>query len=539
MSNNRYIEISSSYRNRKLWPLASNFDIPISELGTKNRFQALDPVCNASPTLYWNDSFRNDTAATSITVSGVDLTYAPSDPTTFTIVTGSGQLRREKNFYTGAVLSLSVGGTTVYRRITYYEYVAVADNGIVTIASALPDGTITTGAIQNPTTDTTLAGNPAVFIPSGRDIDNYYINSFIQNITTNETRTITAYDGTTHLATLSAVTAATWGNATTNQNFIIRPALSSSTGALLAVNGRILQLASTESNESESLVSSFIRMIDPVPTYPLSAGSAPYGEERRIVKYIGFDGTFVAHGGVGTATFTLSNNASSQDGYYINAILTDVTTGDDRLVVTYNGATRSGTVSSNWSAGAVGDVALVRTATLETTFSVAPSVGDDYEIETYTRDNATPFVYTGSKGSQLEPVCYEVELINLILPNSTITTARGGRIAFYPYVFVEFRNSVDVAASDGIIYSNNPYSYRMLFKAAIDDTPTPLISPFIKIDGDGMVQTIKFKPNDNLHFAVYLPGGFLFDTEEDEDYSPSAPNPLAQISALFSIRRLN
>ena len=53
-----------------------------------------------------------------------------------------------------------------------------------------------------------------------------------------------------------------------------------------------------------------------------------------------------------------------------------------------------------------------------------------------------------------------------------------------------------------------------------------------------MVQTIKFKPNDNLYFSIFLANGELYETILPEYYSPSPPNPASQISASFSIRRL-
>jgi len=128
-------------------------------------------------------------------------------------------------------------------------------------------------------------------------------------------------------------------------------------------------------------------------------------------------------------------------------------------------------------------------------------------------------------------------LINLILPNRTLVS--GGLSAFYPYVYVELQNiSGASAGNSNIIYSNNPNSTRRLFRAVIDDIPNPLISPFIKIDGDGMVQTIKFKPNDSFRFGVYLPNGAEFDTVTPERYSPEFPNATIQISAMFSVKRI-
>ena len=157
----------------------------------------------------------------------------------------------------------------------------------------------------------------------------------------------------------------------------------------------------------------------------------------------------------------------------------------------------------------------------------------------FSYDNFNPFVYTGSLVSQQDMVCYEIELLNLVLPNDILVVAGGGNIAYYPYVYVELSNvSASGANLKHIIYSNNPNSTRVLFRAAIDDVPNPLNSSFIKIDGDGAVQTVKFKPNDNLRFRVSMRNGETFETILEEWFSPLMPNPLAQISAYFSIKRV-
>ena len=44
MSNTRYIEIDSTYRNRTDWPLPANFEIRLAQSGTKGKLDALDPV---------------------------------------------------------------------------------------------------------------------------------------------------------------------------------------------------------------------------------------------------------------------------------------------------------------------------------------------------------------------------------------------------------------------------------------------------------------------------------------------------------------
>ena len=148
--------------------------------------------------------------------------------------------------------------------------------------------------------------------------------------------------------------------------------------------------------------------------------------------------------------------------------------------------------------------------------------------------------YTGSTVSQAQMVCYQMTLESITIPNSTITAlGLGGQIAFYPYIYIEFRNE---SASSGqgnapTLYSNNPASNSALWKCSITDTPTPLISRFIKIRADGM-QTVKFKPNDNLFFRVVMPNGRTFETRIKDTAPPLIPNLLLQISFSVGIERL-
>jgi hypothetical protein len=78
----------------------------------------------------------------------------------------------------------------------------------------------------------------------------------------------------------------------------------------------------------------------------------------------------------------------------------------------------------------------------------------------------------------------------------------------------------------------------MLFRAVVDDTTAITASPFIKIDGDGMVHTVKFKPNDCFRFAVYHSSGEPVTFEIEDHYSPTVINPLCQVSACFAFKRV-
>ena len=102
----------------------------------------------------------------------------------------------------------------------------------------------------------------------------------------------------------------------------------------------------------------------------------------------------------------------------------------------------------------------------------------------------------------------------------------------------EVLSSVASGDTRNILISNNPNSVRVLFRIPVDDTVSKSVSPFIKIDGDGMVQTIKFKPDQSLKFRLLLPSGDTIKVGDSEKFSPSAPNEFMHLSACFSLRRV-
>jgi len=159
------------------------------------------------------------------------------------------------------------------------------------------------------------------------------------------------------------------------------------------------------------------------------------------------------------------------------------------------------------------------------------------EILSTTYDNNSSLQYTGSIISQTQLVCHEIELLHIILPNKVLNHYRGGRVSRHPYIYVELSN-VSSGQNRHNIYSNNPHAVKALFKCSIRDISYPVQSPYVKLDGGGMVQTIKFKPTDRLYFRVILSDGTLFKVEDEETFSPLPPNPSIQINVMFSIRKV-
>lgn len=166
--------------------------------------------------------------------------------------------------------------------------------------------------------------------------------------------------------------------------------------------------------------------------------------------------------------------------------------------------------------------------------STPPTPGTLINIVSLARENYVPLIYNGSTVSQNEYVAYELSLVSLNMPNISLIT--GSSIAYYPYVYVEF--SVKNNQAPNLIYSNNPKSDKAVFQVAIRDIKDKNITPFVKMNGRSMTQTIKFKPNDCLVFSVFLPNGKLFETVANDFYCPSGTNPFVQMNALVGIERI-
>lgn len=484
MSNARYLEIDSTYRDRTIWPSPANFEVLISQTGRKGPINAVDPVSLGVPITCWTGNlFNSNTPGTSVTVTvdsivGVNLIAGVNLPSSFVILAPIGSLQQTSNYYVNAVAN----DTTIFvkRQIISYEYIGtdsggVNDRAIITVNNSFSDAFADGDTIViNDPTDLSNTTEAFLFVPNGRSGTNAYTGCIIYNETLKESRPIASYDTVTHL---------------------ISPNTSTASGGPLVGWSILHNYCIRKQNPIESTT---IAVGTTFNTVALTAGSAVddiyNGQFLRILAPI-----------------------------YGNGVIEPQN--QTRRIVDYDGATMTATVTPPFtnSAGVF----------------TAPTIGDGVEILSFSYDNLYPFVYTGSLVSQQEMVCYEIELLNLSLPNKTLNVGVGSRIAFYPYVYVELSNVSGASAGmKNTIYSNNPNSTRMVFRATIDDVPNPIISSFVKVDGDGMVQTLKFKPNDNLRFSVRLSNGEVYEVIEPENFSPLPPNPEIQISALFSIKRL-
>ena len=470
MSNLRYLEVDSTYRDRSRFPHPGSFEIPISQTGRKSSKDAIDPVSLGAPVISWTSNNL------SVSLPGVSKLVCNVEPKTTPlsgcintqtfIINSVNRLQDMNDYYEGLI----VEDAAFYNRRRIASYIFLGsfggyDRAEINVDSPFPETFVPGNQINiyDPT-DLSNSFYPIFWVPSGRNLEDQYINHYIFNETINDWRKIVYYSNITHPILVETNDSNplpwTW---TSNDNYSIRkeiPYYPSNGGTNPIIIASTLSSITIPTNLSGIDNTKFVRILPSIYNYKLSGS---FNECRRITSY-------------------------------------------DSLTQTIN-------VFPN--------------------FPVAPDINSKIEILNFSYDNLNPFVYTGSLTSQQELVCYEIELLSLLLPTETLTVANGGAISYYPYVYVELSNTC--STNRNIIYSNNPNSTKQLFRVPIFDIQDNPV--FTKIGG-GMSQTIKFKPNDTLFFSVTLPNGEIFQNIVPERFSPLSPEPRIQISAMFSLKRL-
>ena len=79
MSNARYLEIDSTYRDRKEWPLAADFIMPISQTGRKGKLEAFDSVSDSATITVWKSN-QFDALSGAVSPETLKVTFVSSPP---------------------------------------------------------------------------------------------------------------------------------------------------------------------------------------------------------------------------------------------------------------------------------------------------------------------------------------------------------------------------------------------------------------------------------------------------------------------------
>ena len=210
MSNTRYIELSSSYRNRTDWPNPAQFEVPIAQSGQKTKTTALDPVSLATPKQSWcSNTFDAGTSSATITLTVVSV--GSSSPSAFIVTAATGKMQPADDYYVGAI---AVNTTlSQYQRIAGYKFLGDYGGGldhaeIVTEFSYGAAFAIANSITVTDPTRFTSTTNPDIFVPSGRVSNNSYPKCILYNETKSEHRPILDYDFYTHLLEINTTASA-------------------------------------------------------------------------------------------------------------------------------------------------------------------------------------------------------------------------------------------------------------------------------------------------------------------------------------------
>lgn len=500
----KYMELDSNFRDRNMYPNPASFEVGISQYGMKSNKTAVDPITMMYPEIVFSPAdfdsveinFLNQVANNDISDSSSASTFIVEYNSPPTL---SGTIPAYvDDYYVGAMLLVDVKHTMgsppptyeYFRRILEWKCISPIVPGTtpsrfkVTIEGSLLDATTTSKTsllIYNPT-DFVDPANAYIFIPTSLSIDNYYDKYVLWNQTRNTSVAILSFDKLTHLAKIGDITGLSFA---TTDVYVIRKIAPLDFGTLQSPDAEYSTIPNAfgiQQRASQTMVNSFIRIYETASQTPLDAATGAVNPSANIIRKIIQVYDYYTDPTTGVVT---EKNTIILDGGLLGGIPTDY----------------------------------------------------QYEILDFSIDNYSPFVYTGSQVSQNQPVVHEISLNSLILPN--VILKHGGRIAYYPYVYVELENVSSTSVSNkNIIYSNNPHTYRAVFKVPITDLNHPSVSPFVKLTGNGMTQTMTFKQNDNMRVAVKLPDGSLFETYDSDTSYGQEPDPFVQISFCFGMERI-
>jgi len=479
MTRQSFLELDSTYRNRNLDPKVSDFTVTLSQSGIKSQANAIDPVSNAYPVNVFN--FKTGPTDTD-TVSFNKVLTLDSFITSPSVVNTSSA--------TVLVLWCSTDFGTQSGTFTgcVLVYQSTGANGIYR--------RITDWKYYKTTNPGAFRYYYKVSIESAFSTQPLVNSTFLIQNPSDFTDTAHPYIFIpSSLAIPNYYNKYILYNQTKNESVNI---------VSYDMDTHLAQLGDITNKNSWLITNTYVVRQEA----PVQIGSANAVGTNTSVP-------------VGTAFF--SNNSSS---FYINAFIR-FTSGNNINAISK----------------------ILKTNEVSTTPATPPSVlfinpltnavqnGDSFEILQYSSDNYSPFVYTGTLSSNSQPVAHEISLNSLTVPNVFLKS--GGRISYYPYVYVVLENVSSTSGNPkNLIYSNNPNNYKAVFRAPITDLNHPNNASFVKLTGNGMKQTMVFKQNDDVHISILLPNGNLFEPISQDNPAGQIPNPLLQTSVLFSMERI-
>jgi hypothetical protein len=229
-------------------------------------------------------------------------------------------------------------------------------------------------------------------------------------------------------------------------------------------------------------------------------------------------------GGVAANTnqIVLNAGASSVDDFYKNMWVfvpgpTPTSSYQWFRILAYNGTTKVATVSGN--------------------FAAIIGAGVVFEILRFSYDNVKALKYFGTDTGTNNPVCYTLNLVNLIVPNLPIEDGYHGTLQNYPFLYVAIFSEKGYTYNN-VLISNTPASDYALFKVPISYLQD---TDFLTLGYAGMAPIASFRVNDDLRLRILLPNGevlkFVIGTSFPDYGFPIPPDNSKQIQAVFEVSK--
>lgn len=572
----RFLEITSSHRDRNRFPNPSYFEVPFKTSaptnydGIYNAFAVYPPPNLSVPTTYSNEGYIYGTSMYSGTN---DLTFSilPTITNDTYIIDSYNPLGDYVGKYLHLVDSTVASATArldEFRLITGYAVNGVQEiTGTVGAVNILPSSfDLATASVD---LENVLVGFELEFI-TATDPD---LVGVIRNVSF-----FRGFDSRIYLdAAINGITI-TAGDVFILRipNYIFTIDSPFSIGALPLLEDNLTLADNTTYRIQDSISIEQGTLTSGTTTtavLPASVGSVDYTGYMLWITSdpLVFSGEFldaaaIDSGGVQVqGTWTIVDGGAFPDDYFNNMTLTMTSgafAGYSYIITNWDNATQTGTITPGWTSVAATAPVITdtyeirqpfpnnyrrivsyntgtRTATVSPPFTYhtlsnldvnyAVTSSTTFELLSFQVDNYDGLDYAESMLGQQNPQCREIKLVHLSFPNQLMTT--GKRISQYPFLYVKFNNQGN--AND--IYSNSPVAReKATFKAYADYNYYPDVASFSVMSGFQENQVIKFQPHEGIVFGVYLPNGDLVQFP-DEYFSPSEPNEQIQITALFSI----
>lgn len=179
---------------------------------------------------------------------------------------------------------------------------------------------------------------------------------------------------------------------------------------------------------------------------------------------------------------------------------------------------------------------VTKIATVAANFNSLINAGENFQICPFSYNNIKALKYFGTEVGTGQPICCNVSLTNLIIPNLPILNGYRGTLQNYPFLYVCLFSEKGITYNNPII-SNTPASDRALFKVPVTYLQN---NSFLTLGYSGMTQRIPFRINDYLHLQILLPSGEIlkFNVGNTNLFNPLLPipsYPATQIQAVFHI----